>query len=91
MRGCFGEMTADGFDAASVLPGKLCVGLLANAVRLPEGVGVKLAAAAETLVAGGAFVALFAITGSVLLDLYLSRKKAFFCVQRLSTPESLTA
>ncbi|EHM54878.1 hypothetical protein HMPREF9080_01108, partial [Cardiobacterium valvarum F0432] len=33
-------------------------------------VRVKSAAAAETLVAGGAFVALFAITGTVLLDLF---------------------
>ena len=49
---------------------KLCGGLLAIAVKLPEGVRVKSAAAAETLVASGTFVALFAITGTVLLDLF---------------------
>ena len=49
---------------------KLCGGLLAVAVKLPEGVRVKSAAAAETLVASGTFVALFAITGSVLLSLF---------------------
>ena len=49
---------------------KLCGGLLAVAVKLPEGVRVKSAAAAETLVASGTFVALFAITGTVLLDLF---------------------
>jgi len=62
----FGKVTADGFEAASVL----CGGLLAVAVKLPEGVRVKSAAAAETLVASGTFVALFAITGTVLLDLF---------------------
>ena len=45
-------------------------GPLAVAIELPERVRVKSAAAAETLVAGGAFVALFAITGTVLLDLF---------------------
>nr|WP_172633752.1 hypothetical protein [Cardiobacterium valvarum] len=49
---------------------QLCGGLFAIAVKLPEGVGIKSTAAAETLVAGGAFVALFAITGTVLLDLF---------------------
>ena len=49
---------------------KLRGGLFAVAVKLPKGAGVKSAAAAETLVAGGAFVALFAITGTVLLDLF---------------------
>ena len=49
---------------------KLCGGLLAVAVKLPEGVRVKSAAAAETLVASGTFVALFAITGTVFLDLF---------------------
>ena len=66
----FGEVAADAFDAASVLRGKLCGGLLAVAVKLPEGVRLKSAAAAETLVASGTFVALFAITGTVLLDLF---------------------
>ena len=66
----FGEVAADAFDAASVLRGKLCGGLLAVAVKLPEGVRVKSATAAETLVASGTFVALFAITGTVLLDLF---------------------
>ena len=70
LRGRFGEMTADGFEAAPMLLRKLPGGLLANAVKLPESVGVKFAAAAETLVAGGAFVALFAITGTILLDLF---------------------
>ena len=37
LRGCFGEVTADGFDAASVLRGKLCGGLLAFAVALAKG------------------------------------------------------
>ena len=54
---------------------KLCGALLAVAVKLPEGVRVKSAAAAETLVASGAFVALFAITGTVLLDLFRAAKK----------------
>ena len=49
---------------------KLCGGLFAFAVKLPEDVRVKSAAAAETLVASGTFVALFAITGTVLLDLF---------------------
>ena len=62
-------MAADGFEAASMLPGKLCSGLFAIAVKLPESVRVKSAAAVEALVAGSAFVALFAITGTVLLDL----------------------
>ena len=58
------------FEAASMLLCKLCGGLLAVAVKLPEGVRVKSAAAAETLVASGAFVALFATTGTVFLDLF---------------------
>ena len=41
-----------------------------HVLKLPEGVRVKSAAAAETLVASGTFVALFAITGTVLLDLF---------------------
>ena len=49
---------------------KLCGALPAVTIKLPEGVRVKSAAAAETLVAGGAFVALFAITSTVLLDLF---------------------
>lgn len=57
---------------------KLCGGLFAFAVKLPEDVRVKSAAAAETLVASSAFVALFAITGTVLLDLFRAAKKAFF-------------
>ena len=58
------------FEAASMLLCKLCGGLFAFAVKLPEDVRVKSAAAAETLVASSAFVALFAITGTVLLDLF---------------------
>ena len=69
-RDCFGKIAADSFEAASMLLCKLCGGLLAVAVKLPEGVRVKSAAAAETLVASGTFVALFAITGTVLLDLF---------------------
>ena len=69
-RDCFGKMAADSFEAASMLLCKLCGGLLAVAVKLPEGVRFKSAAAAETLVASGTFVALFAITGTVLLDLF---------------------
>jgi len=49
---------------------KLCGGLLAVAVKLPEGIRIKSAAAAEMLVTGHLFVALFAITGSVLLSLF---------------------
>ena len=63
-------MAADGFEAASMLLCELRSGPLAVAIELPERVRVKSAAAAETLVAGGAFVALFAITGTVLLDLF---------------------
>ena len=37
----FGEVATDGFDAASVLRGKLCGALLAFAVALPKGVGIK--------------------------------------------------
>ena len=69
-RDCFGKIAADSFEAASMLLCKLCGGLLAFAVKLPEDVRVKSAAAAETLVASSAFVALFAITGTVLLDLF---------------------
>ena len=47
MRGGFGEIMADGFEAASMLLRKLLCGLLVNAVKLSEGVGVKLAATAE--------------------------------------------
>ena len=36
----FGKVTTDGFEAASVLRGKLCGTLLALAVALPKGVGV---------------------------------------------------
>ena len=69
-RDCFGKMAADSFEAASMLLCKLCGGLLAVAVKLPEGIRIKSAAAAETLVTGHLFVALFAITGSVLLSLF---------------------
>ena len=37
----FGEVATDGFDATSVLRGKLCGALLAFAVALPKGVGIK--------------------------------------------------
>ena len=37
----FGEVAMDRFDAASVLRGKLCGALLAFAVALPKGVGIK--------------------------------------------------
>ena len=69
---------------------KLCGGLLAVAVKLPEDVRVKSAAAAETLVAGGTFVALFASRVPFFLTRF-EPQKSIFCVQRLSTPESLTA
>ena len=68
---------------------KLCGGLLAVAVKLPEGVRVKSAAAAETLVASGTFVALFAITGTVLLDLFRAAKKAFFVFKGFQLPKAL--
>ncbi|MFC0035581.1 hypothetical protein ACFFOT_08045 [Cardiobacterium valvarum] len=71
LRGCFGEVTTDGFDAASVLPGKLCGGLLAfTVVLLPKDVGIWRLPAAETLVTGHASVALFAILGAIFPDLF---------------------
>ena len=85
----FGEVAADAFDAASMLLCKLCGGLLAVAVKLPEGIRLKSAAAAETLVASSAFVALFAITGTVLLNLFGAAKKAFFVFKGFQLPKAL--
>ena len=40
-RSCFGEVTTDSFDAASILRSKLCGALLAFAVALPKGVRIE--------------------------------------------------
>ena len=52
----FGEMVMDRFDAASVLRGKLCGALLAFAVVLPKGVGIKALAPYELALTGAAMV-----------------------------------
>ena len=65
------RLTADGFEAASVLRGKLCGGLLAFAVALPKGVGIKALAPYELALTGAAMVLLFpVITMPVFLDLF---------------------
>ena len=75
----FGEVTADGFEAASVLRGKLCGALLAFAVALPKGVGIKALAPYELALTGAAMVLLFpVVTMPVFLDLFGAAEKAFF-------------
>ena len=75
----FGEVATDGFDAASVLRGKLCGALLAFAVALPKGVGIKALAPYELALTGAAMVLLFPIiTMPVFLDLFGAAEKAFF-------------
>ena len=75
----FGEVAMDGFDAASVLRGKLCGPLLAFAVALPKGVGIKALAPYELALTGAAMVLLFpVITMPVFLDLFGAAEKAFF-------------
>ena len=75
----FGEVATDGFDAASVLRGKLCGALLAFAVALPKGVGIKALAPYELALTGAAMVLLFpVITMPVFLDLFGAAEKAFF-------------
>ena len=67
----FGEVATDGFEAASVLRGKLCGALLAFAVALPKGVGIKALAPYELALAGAAMVLLFpVVTMPVFLDLF---------------------
>ena len=67
----FAEVATDGFDAASVLRGKLCGALLAFAVALPKGVGIKALAPYELALTGAAMVLLFpVITMPVFLDLF---------------------
>ena len=66
----FGKVTADGFEAASVLRGKLCGALPAFAVALPKGIRTQLLPTAETLVTGHASVALFATLGAIFPDLF---------------------
>ena len=75
----FGKVTADGFEAASVLPSKLCGALLAFAVALPKGVGIKALAPYELALTGAAMVLLFpVVTMSVFLDLFGAAEKVFF-------------
>ena len=75
----FGKVTADGFEAASVLRGKLCYALLAFAVALPKGVGIKALAPYELALTGAAMVLLFpVVTMPVFLGLFGAAKKAFF-------------
>ena len=75
----FAEVATDGFDAASVLRGKLCGALLAFAVALPKGVGIKALAPYELALTGAAMVLLFpVITMPVFLDLFGAAEKAFF-------------
>ena len=79
LRGCFAEVTADGFDAASMLLCKLCGALLAFAVTLPKGVGIKALAPYKLALTGAAMVLLFpVITMPVFLDLFGAAEKAFF-------------
>jgi len=67
----FAEVAMDRFDAASVLRGKLCGALLAFAVALPKGVGIKALAPYELALTGAAMVLLFpVITMPVFLDLF---------------------
>jgi len=76
---CFGKVTTDGFEAVSVLRGAL----LAFAVALPKGVGIKALAPHELALTGAAMVLLFPIVMMpVFLDLFGAAGKAFFCVQR---------
>ncbi|MFC0034290.1 hypothetical protein [Cardiobacterium valvarum] len=58
---------------------KLCGALLAVTVKLPEGVRVKSVAAAETLVAGGAFVALLPSRVPFFLTCFEPQKRHFLC------------
>ena len=75
----FAEVAMDGFDAASVLRGKLCGALLAFAVALPKGVGIKALAPYELALTGAAMVLLFpVVTMPVFLDLFGAAEKAFF-------------
>ena len=57
----FGEVATDGFDVASVLRGKLCGALLAFAVALPKGVGIKALAPYKLALTGAAMVLLFPV------------------------------
>ena len=73
------EVTADGFDAASMLLGQLFGGLFAFAVALPKGVGVKASSPYELPLTADAAVLLFTVvTAPVFLDLFGAAKKAFF-------------
>ena len=75
----FAEVATDGFDAASVLRGKLCGALLAFAVALPKGVGIKALAPYELALTGAAMVLLFPVVKMpVFLDLFGAAEKAFF-------------
>ena len=75
----FDEVATDGFDAASVLRGKLYGALLAFAVALPKGVGIKPLAPYELALTGAAMILLFpVITMPVFLDLFGAAEKAFF-------------
>jgi len=75
----FAEVAMDRFDAASVLRGKLCGALLAFAVALPKGVGIKALAPYELALTGAAMVLLFpVVTMPVFLDLFGAAEKAFF-------------
>ena len=75
----FGEVATDGFEAASVLRGKLWGALLAFAVALPKGVGIKALAPYELALTGAAMVLLFpVVTMPVFLNLFGAAKKAFF-------------
>ena len=75
----FAEVAMDRFEAASVLRGKLCGALLAFAVALPKGVGIKALAPYELALTGAAMVLLFpVVTMPVFLDLFGAAEKAFF-------------
>ena len=75
----FDEVAMDRFDAASVLHGKLGDALLAFAVALPKGVGIKALAPYESALTGAAMVLLFSVvTMPVFLDLFGAAEKAFF-------------
>ena len=78
----FGKVRADDFEAASVLPSRLCGALLAFAVALPKGVGIETLAPYELALKESQWYCCFPLLRCPFFLTCLEPQKSIFCVQR---------
>ena len=71
-------MAVNGFAAAFECGGKLGSSLFACGIGVPQFLRIKSFATFKLSAAGMAFIALFAVSATVLFDLFWAAEKAFF-------------